>query len=120
MRRHALAFGIVLVLSAKSSAVRASDALEGFETFAESLRTEWKIPGMAIAIVKGDDVLLRQGFGYRDSAKKMPVTAQTRFAIGSISKSFTATGLGILVDQGKLDWNTPVRDWLPLFRLKDQ
>jgi CubicO group peptidase (beta-lactamase class C family) len=74
---------------------------------------------MAVAIVKGDDVLLRRGFGYRDSAKKLPVTTQTLFAIGSISKSFTAVGLGILVDQGKLDWKTPVRDRLPLFRLKD-
>ena len=108
----------LLILIARVSA-RAADPLADFDKFAESIRTEWKVPGMSVAIVRDGQVLLCRGYGFRDSEKKLPVTARTLFAIGSISKSFTAVGLGILVDQGKLDWKTPVRDHLPTFRLKD-
>ena len=119
------AFAIVLWVLASTLPARAgdpraeADPLDGFDGFAESLREEWKVPGMAVAVVKDGHVLLCRGYGHRDREKTLPVTPRTLFAIGSISKSFTAVGLGVLVDQGKLDWNVPIRDRLPQFRLKD-
>lgn len=93
--------------------------LRGIDAFILSVMDEWKVPGLAIAVIEDDRVILSKGYGYRDVEKKLPVTPRTLFAIGSITKSFTVTILGMLVDEGKLDWDTPVRDYLPEFRLYD-
>ncbi len=93
--------------------------LRGIDAFILSVMEEWKVPGLAIAVIKDDRVILSKGYGYRDVEKKLPVTPRTLFAIGSITKSFTVTILGMLVDEGKLDWDTPVREYLPDFRLYD-
>ncbi|MBN1224711.1 MAG: serine hydrolase [Candidatus Aminicenantes bacterium] len=93
--------------------------LSGFPEFVKKLMDEWKVPGIAVTIVKDGKIIYAEGFGYRDVARKLPVTPKTLFAIGSTSKAFTATGMGILVDQGKLDWDKPVREYLPTFKLKD-
>ena len=74
---------------------------------------------MGIAVVQDGKVVLVKGYGYRDLEKKLPVTPKTLFAVGSITKSFTVTLLGMLVDEGKLDWDKPVHDYLPDFRLFD-
>ena len=74
---------------------------------------------MAVAIVKGDQVIHSMGYGYSDVKKNQKVDSETLFAIGSSSKAFTSLCLGILVDQGKLDWETPVREYLPDFKLFD-
>ncbi len=66
-------------------------------------------------IVQDGKVILSKGYGLRDVKKNLPVTEKTLFAIGSATKSFTVTSLGVLVDQGKLDWDKPVRDYLPDF-----
>jgi CubicO group peptidase (beta-lactamase class C family) len=81
--------------------------------------TEWNIPGLAIAIVKENEVVFEEGLGWRDAGNKLPVTSKTLFAIASCSKAFTTTSIGILVDRNKLDWDKPVRDYLPTFRLYD-
>lgn len=94
-------------------------SLRGIDAFILSVMEEWKVPGLAIAVIKDDRVILSKGYGYRDVEKKLPVTPRTLFAIGSITKSFTVTILGMLVDEGKLDWDTPVREYLPEFRLYD-
>lgn len=79
----------------------------------------WKVPGVAVAVVRDGKVVLTEGYGYRDLEKKVPVTAETLFAIGSSSKAFTTAALGVLVDEGKLDWDKPVRTWMPNFKLHD-
>jgi CubicO group peptidase (beta-lactamase class C family) len=78
------------------------------------------VPGLAVAVVKDGEVILLKGYGHRDVEKQLPVTPQTLFAIGSITKSFTVLGLATLVDEGKLEWDKPVREYLPEFRLYDQ
>ena len=93
--------------------------LKGFSAFVEKIRQEWGIPGCAVAIVKDGKVVFARGFGCRDVENKLPVTADTLFAIGSNTKTFTATILGILVDQGKMAWEKPVQRYLPGFRLQD-
>jgi CubicO group peptidase (beta-lactamase class C family) len=93
--------------------------LEGFKDFVKQEMEKWKVPGCAIAIVKDGEVIFSEGFGYRDVKNELKVTPKTLFAIGSCSKAFTATAVGILVDEGKLDWDSPVREFLPTFKMHD-
>jgi CubicO group peptidase (beta-lactamase class C family) len=83
----------------------------------EQQRLALHIPGMAIAVVKDDEVILAQGFGVADIEKETPVTPETIFAIGSSTKAFTATIVGMLVDEGKMDWDDAITDYLPYFTL---
>jgi CubicO group peptidase (beta-lactamase class C family) len=81
--------------------------------------TEWKVPGCAISIVKDGQVLWSVGLGQKNTTTKQTVTPQTLFPIASCSKSFTAAAMAILVDEGKVDWNKPVKYYLPDFELND-
>src|SRR5499427_6276368 len=85
----------------------------------EEVMEEWHVPGLAIAVVREDEPLLLAAYGLRDVEAKLPVTTDTQFALCSITKSFTAAGLGMLVDERRLDWTKPVRDYIPEFRLHD-
>ena len=80
---------------------------------------EWKIPGLAIAVVQNGEVALLKAYGLRDVEAGLTVTTDTHFMICSITKSFTSTGLALLVDERRLDWKKPVRDYIPEFRLHD-
>jgi CubicO group peptidase (beta-lactamase class C family) len=102
---------------AASAAPAAKPSLDGLDEFISQTMKDWKVPGLAIAVVQGDKVTLLKGYGYRDVEKQLPVTPNTLFAIGSITKSFTVTTLGMESDQGKVDWDKPVRDYLPSFKL---
>lgn len=94
-------------------------AFDGFDDFANGLLKQWVAPGLAVAVVKGSDVVFARGYGLRDVEKQLPVTPQSLFAIGSSTKAFTALSVAMLVDEGKLEWDQPVRDVLPSFRLHD-
>jgi CubicO group peptidase (beta-lactamase class C family) len=104
---------------AANPAAKARQALEGFDTVVTMGLDELRVPGAAIAVVKDKEVILAKGFGYRDVDKKLPVTADTLMAIGSSTKAFTAFVLGTLVDKGQVEWDAPVRDYIPWFRLLD-
>src|SRR3984893_19186800 len=93
--------------------------LDGFDDFVAQALKDWKVPGVAVAVVQGDKVILLKGYGYRDAEKQLPVTPNTVFAIGSITKSFTVSTLGMEMDEGKVDWDKPVRDYLPLVKMFD-
>jgi CubicO group peptidase (beta-lactamase class C family) len=100
-----------------------SESIAAFIPDLECLITEamdeWKIPGLAIAVVQNGEVTLVKAYGLRDVEAGLPVTTDTQFTICSITKSFTATGLALLVDERRLDWKKPVRDYVPEFRLHD-
>jgi CubicO group peptidase (beta-lactamase class C family) len=89
------------------------------ENLVEASMQEWKVPGLALAVIQDGEVVLQKGYGVRDTDTGLPVTTDTQFLLCSITKSFTAAGLGLLVDEGKLEWNRPVRDVIPEFRLHD-
>jgi CubicO group peptidase (beta-lactamase class C family) len=89
------------------------------DAFIEQSRQRWHVPGVAVAVVKDDAVLLAKGYGTRDVGTQAPVTADTIFAIGSCTKAFTTTALALLVEQGQLHWNDLVTKYLPNFRLHD-
>jgi CubicO group peptidase (beta-lactamase class C family) len=94
--------------------------LDGIDAFADQALKDWKCAGFALAVIQDGKVIYAKGYGLRDVAHSQPVTPKTLFAIGSSTKSFTVTSLGVLVDQGKLDWDKPLREYLPNFRLMDQ
>ena len=79
----------------------------------------WNVPGAAIVIIKDGKVVLSEGFGYRDVKNKKAVTPKTLFGIGSCTKAFVALPLGMLVDEKKIDFDRPVRDYYPLLKLYD-
>ncbi len=104
---------------AADPAAKAKKALEGFDEVVAKGLALLKVPGAAIAIVKDKQVIFSKGFGFRDVDGKLPMTADTLMAIGSSTKAFTAFTLGTLVDQGKVEWDKPVRNYIPWFRLYD-
>lgn len=94
--------------------------LKGFDDHVEKVMREWHIPGAAIGVLRDGKIVHIKAYGLRDTLGQLPVTTDTIFPIGSITKSFTATGLGMLADEGKLDWAKPVQHYLPEFRLHDE
>ncbi len=77
----------------------------------------WRVPGMSVAIVNDAHVIYAKGFGVKKLGSNDKIDEQTVFQIGSVSKSFTATLVSMLVDEGKVSWNDKVRDFLPDFKL---
>ncbi len=90
-----------------------------FDDFIQKGLEEWKIPGMAISVIKNNDIILSKGYGYRDLEKKLPVTPQTLFNIASCSKSFIATLACVLIDEGIIDINKPIIEYIPDFKMFD-
>jgi CubicO group peptidase (beta-lactamase class C family) len=83
-------------------------------------RIDLHVPGAVLAIVRGDEVIFARGFGIAYIEKKTPVTPDTPFSIGSVTKAFTATLVGMLVDEGRMRWDDPVEKYLPEFKLAVQ
>lgn len=77
------------------------------------------VPGMELAVVHRGEVVFAGGFGTRAAGQDLPVTADTVFAHGSTGKAFTSFLVGTLVDDGLLEWDRPVRDYLPDLRFYD-
>ena len=85
----------------------------------EQVRDSSKVPGIAITVIKKGEIALSEGFGYSDLESETPVDpAKTLFRIGSVSKSVTAIGLGILMEEGKIDLDTSIYFYLPEFPQK--
>jgi len=93
--------------------------LEGIERYLTTEMERLRIPGLALGIVHGDQVVEARGFGVADSTGRA-VTAQTPFYIGSLTKSFTALAVMQLVEAGKIDLDAPVRNYLPWFLVADR
>jgi CubicO group peptidase (beta-lactamase class C family) len=94
-------------------------AVETVERFVIEQLAAWEVPGCAVAAVRDGRVELAGGWGRRDREAGLPVTEDTLFAIGSVTKAFTATAIGALVDEGLLEWDRPLRDYVPGIRLHD-
>ncbi len=89
------------------------------DALVERVRTTFEVPGMAVAIVKDDRVVLAKGYGVLSTENGTRVNAQTLFPIASNSKVVTATALALLVEEGKVEWDAPVIGYLPWFRMSD-
>ncbi|RNF83131.1 serine hydrolase [Montanilutibacter psychrotolerans] len=109
---------------AAASEVATADAalpaqLQDIDVHIESVRKRFDVPGIAIAIVKDGRVVLERGYGVRELGKPEAVDAHTLFAIASNTKAFTATGLSMLAEDGKLSLDDRVIDHLPWFQMSD-
>jgi CubicO group peptidase (beta-lactamase class C family) len=111
---------ILLLLFISTFSIFAQDApLQGLDDYVKKAMEDWKVAGLAIAVVKDDKIVFTKGYGVREMGKPEPVTPNTIFAIGSSSKAFTAATLAILVDEGKVKWSDPATKYLPGFQLYD-
>ncbi len=111
---------LVLLGAATTSAHAQSPAPPpGLDAYVDSVMAAFRVPGVSVAIVKDGRVVLARGYGVRRLGEPATVDAQTLFGIASNTKAFTATALGILEEEGKLEWDAPVIDYLPWFRLSD-
>ena len=102
-----------------ASAADYTTALAAIEKALDDRRKELGIPGISLAIVKDDQIIYLKGIGYKDLDKKLPVTPDTRFAIGSASKAFTAMLAAMSADEGKLSFDDSPKKFLPYFTLRD-
>jgi len=103
----------------KSANAPIEEFIPELDRLAADAMADWKVPGVALAVVQDGKVTLAMAYGQRDVEANLPVTTATQFLICSITKSFTATGMALLHNEGRLDWTKPVRDYIPEFRLSD-
>jgi CubicO group peptidase (beta-lactamase class C family) len=89
------------------------------DAYIENARKAWEAPGIAVVAVRDGKIIAAKGYGVRRLGKPDPVDADTVFDIASLSKSFTASAIATLVDEGKMRWDDPVRRHLPSFELSD-
>jgi CubicO group peptidase (beta-lactamase class C family) len=111
-------FVLPVVLLALGIAARAQEAdvakkLQGFDAYMEQTLKDWNTPGVGVGIVVGDKLVFAKGYGYRDYEKKLPFTSKTLQPIASNSKLFTAVAAGMLVEEGKLTWDKPIKESVP-------
>src|SRR5438477_4402264 len=94
-------------------AIDVNQKLAGFDEFMAKTLKDWNAPGIGVGIVIGDKLVFAKGYGYRDYEKKLPLTSQTMFTIASNTKLFTAVSAGMLVEEGKLTWDRPIKESVP-------
>lgn len=116
---RAIASLAVLALLAAPATARDRFDLANFDRTARGAMTEWRQPGLAIAIVRSGQADWLRGYGARDLATAAAVDADTLFGIGSCTKPFAAASVALLVHRGKLGWDEAVTDRLPWFRAAD-
>jgi CubicO group peptidase (beta-lactamase class C family) len=118
--RRRLMIGGVLLLSfgwnSTAEDINVSQRLEGFDAYMAKTLKDWNAPGAGVAIVVNDKLVFAKGYGYRDYEKKLPFTPGTMSPIASNTKLFTAVAAGMLVEEGKLTWDKPVRQSVPAIR----
>ncbi len=102
-----------IALNSYSQAVDINKQLKGFDQYMDKVLKDWNEAGAGVGIVYKDKLVFAKGYGFRDYENKLPVTPNTLFQIASNTKLFTAVSVGMLVDQGKLDWDKPVRNYVP-------
>src|SRR5256884_1123609 len=119
-------FAFVLALLTLVSSAYAQDKsaevaqkLAGFDAFMEKTLNDWNAPGIGVGIVVGDKLVFAKGYGYRDYAKKLPITPNTLFPTASNTKLSTAVAAGFLVEEGKLTWDRPIRESIPTIQFYD-
>ena len=105
--------------SAAAQAIDVTQKLEGFDAYMAKVLKDWNAPGVGVGIVINDKLVFAKGYGHRVSEKSCPFTAATMSPIASNTKLFTAVATGMLVEEGKLTWDKPVRDSVLEIRFYD-
>ncbi len=118
-RRPLVLFVLVAVLSSDASAQTAATAPPDLDAYVARAMQTFSVPGVSLSVVKDGRVVVAKGYGVRKLGETTAVDAQTLFGIASNTKVVTATALGLLVEEGKLEWNAPVIRYLPWFQMWD-
>jgi CubicO group peptidase (beta-lactamase class C family) len=100
-----------------SARERATDRFDGVRAYIRQVMETDQMPSVSVAVARGGKILWEEGFGWANRAKMIPATANTMYSLASISKPFTATGVMRLVDQGEIDLDKPINDYLGVGRL---
>jgi CubicO group peptidase (beta-lactamase class C family) len=103
----------------KPAPVSGIDKSAAFDSYVRRAMTLWKTPGLSIVVVKDDEVVFRKGFGVVEAGKSAPFTTGTVGVCASTTKAMTAVCMGMLVDEGKLQWSDKLKDVFPEFSLYD-
>jgi CubicO group peptidase (beta-lactamase class C family) len=119
MTPHLRAFLAVPALVLASGTLSAQALPRDLDAYVTRVMRDFNVPGVSIAVVQDGRVLLAKGYGVRKLGEPTPVDDRTLFGIASNTKAFTATALGILVEEGKLQWDAPVINYLPWFAMYD-
>ncbi len=112
-------FLIILLHSFVLSQNDYSETINELDDFYNEIIKEWEVPGMAIAIVKDDSIILSKGYGVNEINTNSEVNEHTLFPVASNTKSFTTAAMAILVDEGKATWDDRVKEHLPWFYILD-
>jgi CubicO group peptidase (beta-lactamase class C family) len=110
---------IAILLAIPAFAQVEQDPLSGLDSYIEMAMERWEVPGVSVAIVKDQEVVYAKGFGVRNLEEGGEVDADTLFAIGSCTKAFTTTAIGLLVEEGRISWDDPVLRYMPDFQMYD-
>lgn len=118
MRKILLLLAIFSMQSilAQKNKTPAADPLAGIDTVMQRILKDRKAAGFAVAVVKKDKIIFAKGYGYRDYEKQLPVTPQTLFAIGSCTKAFTSSLMGLLNKENRLEYDHAATEYLPTLR----
>jgi CubicO group peptidase (beta-lactamase class C family) len=116
---NVVAIAALAVVGVAPAAAQGREPYPGFDAYVTAALRTWKVPGVALAIVRNDSVVYAKGYGVRELGKPTPVTERTIFAIGSASKAFTAAAAAMLVDEGKVRWDDVATRYLPNLQLYD-
>ncbi len=119
MTRRCITAFAALSLTWPGSGAAADLTAEQIEAYAERTVEEFGVTGLAITVVTKDSVIFRDVYGVRDVRTGVPIDENTLFPFASISKAFTTTALAMAVDEGKLGWDDPVRNFIPEFEMSD-
>jgi CubicO group peptidase (beta-lactamase class C family) len=110
---------LLIIVGGRAAAQTKPAAPPDLDAYVARAMTTFQVPGLALTVVKDGQVVVAKGFGVKKLGDPAPVDARTLFGIGSNTKLFTATALGLLVEEGKIDWDAPVVRYLPAFQMWD-
>lgn len=108
-----------MLLPALAAGAQGREPYPGLDAYINTAIAQWKVPGLAMAIVRNDSVIYARGYGVREFGRPDPVTERTIFAIGSSSKAFTAASIAMLVDEKKVGLDASPGTYLPGFQMFD-
>jgi CubicO group peptidase (beta-lactamase class C family) len=122
VRRRMAAAGLLFFVLTSTAMAEDGDVtqkLAGLDAYMAKILKDWNAPGVGVGIVVNDKLVFAKGYGYRDYGQKLPFTPATMSPIASNTKLFTAVAAGMLVEEGKLTWDKPVRESVPAIRFYD-
>ncbi|WP_281615079.1 serine hydrolase [Flammeovirga sp. SubArs3] len=122
MKHFTLYFLVIFFLSNLSFGQKKANyksEIKQLDKYCQSIIASWEVPSMTVGIVKDGELIFSKGYGTKEEGGKEIPNKNTLYAIASISKGFTATMIGQLVDEGKLHWDDKIVDYIPYFAVYD-